>query len=382
MILTVNAGSSSLKVAVFNRGGELAEVASGMVARIGTNAVIKLTDDVRGETSGAVEARDHGEALARLIEALAPVWEHRPLSVVGHRIVHGGPNLHAPRLLDNDVVAELERLEPLAPLHQPINLACVRAVADIAPAIPQVGCFDTGFHHTMPWTQSAFALPQQFHEEGLRRYGFHGLSYTSVSRRLEALRPDLLAGRVIIAHLGNGASMCALSEGRSVATTMGFSTLDGLVMGTRCGQIDPGALLHLMRAYGMTLEELERLLYRKSGLTALSGAGGDMRDIEAAGTDAAESAIAFFAARAKREIGGLTAVLGGLDGLVFCGGIGENSARIRSEIVDGLGYLGLKIDSEANIANAAEVGVGATPILVVRTSEEEVIAEAAHRLTR
>jgi len=251
----------------------------------------------------------------------------------------------------------------------------------VAPSVPQIGCFDTGFHHTMPWTQQAFALPPRFHEEGLRRYGFHGLSYTSVARQLKARHPGLHAGRVIVAHLGNGASMCAMRAGESLATTMGFSTLDGLAMGTRCGQIDPGALLHLMRVNGLDHDALEQLLYRESGLLGLSGVSADMRDVEAAGTEASERAIAYFVARAQREIGGLTAVLGGLDALVFCGGIGENSTRIRAAIVDGLDYLGLAIDPDANARNATDISAGPTPVLVIRTSEEEVIAEAARRLT-
>ena len=381
MILTVNAGSSSLKVAVFDPSDGLAEVASGTVSRIGGAAAMKTVDRLAGETSASVEAADHEQALAHLIAALAPVWGDRPLSAVGHRIVHGGSTLTEPRLLDDATLAELARLEPLAPLHLPINLDCVRAARAAAPSVPQIGCFDTGFHQTMPWVQSAFALPPRFYDEGLRRYGFHGLSYTSVAGRLKAQYPELHAGRVIIAHLGNGASMCAMAGGESQATTMGFSTLDGLAMGTRCGQIDPGALLHLMRFEGFGLEELERLLYRESGLLGLSGVSADMRDVEAAATPASEAAIAYFVARAQREIGGLTAVLGGLDALVFCGGIGENSGRVRADIVAGLGYLGLAIDADANARSAAEVSAGPTPVLVIRTSEEEVIAAAAARLT-
>ncbi|MGX1307746.1 acetate kinase [Amorphus suaedae] len=380
MILTVNAGSSSLKVAVFDPSEALAEVASGTVSRIGGAAAMKTVDRLHGERASVVEAADHDEALARLIAALAPVWADQPLTAVGHRIVHGGSALTEPRVLDDATMAELARLEPLAPLHVPINLACVRAARAAAPSVVQVGCFDTGFHQTMPWVQSAFALPARFYDEGLRRYGFHGLSYTSVSRRLKAMHPELHAGRVIVAHLGNGASMCAVAGGESRATTMGFSTLDGLAMGTRCGQIDPGALLHLMRFEGMGLEELERLLYRESGLLGLSGVSADMRDVEAAGTPAAEAAIAYFVARAQREIGGLTAVLGGLDALVFCGGIGENSRRVRADIVAGLGYLGLAIDADANARNATDMSAGPTPVLVIPTSEEEVIAEAAARL--
>ena len=380
MILTVNAGSSSLKIAVFAPKG-LSEAASGVVSRIGPAATMSTVDPVNGKATRAVDATDHRQALERLFAAFAPLLDRQPLSAVGHRIVHGGGIFTEPRVLDDTTIAELERLAPLAPLHQPINLACVRAAAMVAPSVPQIGCFDTGFHHTMPWTQQAFALPPRFHEEGLRRYGFHGLSYTSVARQLKARHPGLHAGRVIVAHLGNGASMCAMRAGESLATTMGFSTLDGLAMGTRCGQIDPGALLHLMRVNGLDHDALEQLLYRESGLLGLSGVSADMRDVEAAGTEASERAIAYFVARAQREIGGLTAVLGGLDALVFCGGIGENSTRIRAAIVDGLDYLGLAIDPDANARNATDISAGPTPVLVIRTSEEEVIAEAARRLT-
>lgn len=381
MILTVNAGSSSLKVALYERGGEPRRVASAMVSRIGGTAQLALAPEGGAKTTAPVKAADHEAALARILEALAAFWERQPLSVVGHRIVHGGTELHEPRLLDDALVAELGKLERLAPLHQPINLACVRAVGRLVPSVPQVGCFDTGFHHTMPWAQTAFALPPHFYDEGLRRYGFHGLSYTSVARSLKEAHPTLHAGRVVVAHLGNGASACAMKGGLSQATTMGFSTLDGLAMGTRCGQIDPGVLVHLLRAYGMSLEELERLLYHDSGLVALSGVGSDMRDIEAAGSEASERAIDYFVARAVREIGGLVAVLGGLDGLVFCGGIGENSSRIRAEIVAGLAFLGLELDPDANDRNAGTISRGATPALVIRTDEEAVIADAANRLT-
>ncbi|WP_018700886.1 acetate/propionate family kinase [Amorphus coralli] len=382
MILTVNAGSSSLKVALYERGGgEPVRVASAMVARIGHEAVLSIAGEGTEKSSRPVEAADHTEALARLVEALAPYQGEAPLSVVGHRIVHGGTTLHEPRVLDAGLLAELAKLERLAPLHQPINLACVRAVEALVPGAVQVGCFDTGFHHTMPWAQTAFALPPRYYDEGLRRYGFHGLSYTSVSRSLEKSHPALHAGRVVVAHLGNGASACAMKSGLGQATTMGFSTLDGLAMGTRCGQIDPGALIHLQRAYGMGLEELERLLYHDSGLIALSGVGADMRDIEAAGTEASERAIDYFVARAVREIGGLVAVLGGLDALVFCGGIGENSARVRAEIVAGLGFLGLELDPVANDRNAGTISRGPTPALVIPTDEEAVIAEACARLT-
>jgi acetate kinase len=299
------------------------------------------------------------------------------VGAVGHRIVHGGPRLAAPIRIDEAIYAELAALAPLAPLHQPHNLAGVRAARTLFPDAIQVGCFDTAFHRGHVFVNDAYALPRALFDEGVRRYGFHGISYEYVSARLSEIAPDVARGRVLIAHLGNGASMCALHEGRSVATTMGFSTIDGLPMGTRPGQLDPGVALYLMSEKGYDLPRLEDLFYHRSGLFGLSGVSNDWREIEAAGTPAAEDAMAYFAHRIRYEVGGLTATLGGLDALVFTGGIGEHAATLRARVIEGLGWLGITLDAAANRAHATVISGPQSRVraYVVPTDEERRIAE-------
>ncbi len=280
-------------------------------------------------------------------------------------------------LIDLGVMAELQDLVPLAPLHQPHNLAGIAAAAKRFRGVPQVACFDTAFHRTQAWEAEAFALPPRLFEQGIRRYGFHGLSYEFVSRQLAAEDPVLGRGRLVIAHLGNGASLCAVAGGRSRATTMGFTALDGVPMGTRCGQLDPGAVLHMLGPMGMTHAEVTHLLYSESGLKGLSGVSQDVREIEAAGTEAAERALAHFAFRVRREIGALAACIGGVDALVFTAGIGENARGLRARVCEGLQFLGIEVDAGRNAAGAAEISPpGArTRVLVRRTDEERMIAE-------
>jgi len=374
-LLTLNAGSSSLKFGLYGNRPEPALRVAGQVDAIGaaSQLVLGTGDDTTRTPCGAAT---HHEALACIIGALEPYLDTIPIAGVGHRVVHGGPDFADPVIVTPEIEAALTALIPLAPLHQPHNLAGIAAARDLFPDAVQVACFDTAFHRGHPWVNDTFALPRRFYDAGIRRYGFHGLSYDYVTGVIERDEPDLHAGRVIVAHLGNGASMCAIREGRSIGSTMGFSALDGLPMGTRCGQIDPGAVLHLIEERGMTPKDVLSLLYRQSGLLGLSGISGDMRTLLASDRPEARQAIDYYVFRARREIGALSAVLGGLDALVFCGGIGENAGIIRRRIVDGLGYLGLSMAPDPG-PGSRDIGNGPARILVIPTDEERVIARAA-----
>jgi acetate kinase len=290
--------------------------------------------------------------------------------------VHGGTEHAAPVLVDDRVMAELRKLVPLAPLHQPHNLGAIEAVAAAYPGVPQVACFDTAFHRGHPWVADTFALPRHFYDEGLRRYGFHGLSYEYIARELARTAPALAAGRVVVAHLGNGASCCAMLAGRSIDSSMGFTALDGLPMGTRTGQIDPGVLLHLIDERGFDTARLQTLLYHESGLKGLSGISSDMRDLEASDRPEAEEAIAYFAYRARCQIAAQAAALEGLDGLVFTAGIGEHGHGVRARICRGLAWLGIELDEAANAEGATIVSTAksAVEVRVVPTDEERMIA--------
>jgi len=303
--------------------------------------------------------------------------EGREVIAIGHRVVHGGTRFVAPRLVDAQLLASLEELNPLAPLHQPHNLAAIRAIAAISPGLPQVACFDTAFHHDKPEVAIRFALPRALHDQGIRRYGFHGLSYEWIARRLREIDAPLAGGRVIAAHLGNGASLCAMRDGKSIDTTMGFTALDGLMMGTRCGALDPGVVLHLQTHLGMSAGEVEALLYRQSGLLGVSGISSDMRVLSADGSDAAREAVDLFVWRAAREFGALAASLEGVDGIVFTAGIGENHAQIRALICRRLEWLGIAIDEQANAANAETISAfeSRVKVLVIPTDEERMIAD-------
>jgi acetate kinase len=370
-ILTLNAGSSSLKFALF--ADPERAIARGQVE--GLSAAARLICRDLG-VNQPLTAASHAEALSGVLQLLARERPDAKIAAVGHRIVHGGPDFAAPVRLDEHALIQLSRLIPMAPLHQPHNLAAVAAARAAFPDAVQIGCFDTAFHRRKPRVEDLFALPRAFYDEGVRRYGFHGLSYEFLADALAKRFPAEAAGRVIIAHLGNGASMCALSAGRSIGSTMGFSALDGLPMGSRCGAIDPGVLLWLMREKGFSADDIENLLYTKSGLKGLSGVSQDMRDITAAGTPDAEEAIAYFVARCRREIGALAALLGGLDAIVFAGGIGENAHQVRARICDGLDFLGLVLDPARNASHATRLSADASRVtaLMIPTDEEVIIA--------
>jgi acetate kinase len=377
-VLTLNAGSSSLKVALFPETGDR-PLATGLADRIGPEGVLKLKDADANPMAASGNLTSHAGAIAAVIDSFRACWPDLDLCAIGHRVVHGGADHAAPVTVDDTVLAELDRLSHFAPLHQPHNLAGIRAARAAFPSVPQVACFDTAFHRNHPWVNDTFALPRSLYEEGVRRYGFHGLSYDYIAGELGRQAPRLAEGRVVVAHLGNGASMCGLQNGRSIASTMGFSALDGLPMGTRCGQVDPGVLLYLMDQKGMTAARISDLLYRESGLLGLSGLSNDMRTLEAAGTPEAAQAIDYFVFRCQREVGGLAAALGGIDALVFCGGIGENSRLIRARICERLGWMGIEIDHGRNAANDAVISpdLARTTVMVIPTNEELVIARAA-----
>jgi acetate kinase len=382
-ILTLNAGSSSLKFAVYPLAGD-ETIASGLVDRIGADGEITLrgSNALPLEVPGDYDVSTHAAALRSVLSALANVLPSLDIIAVGHRVVHGGVQHAAPILVDETVLAGLETLSPFAPLHQPHNLSGIRAAIRAFPDAPQVACFDTAFHRSHPFVNDTFALPRQYYDKGVRRYGFHGLSYDYVSGEVARIAPRLAEGRVIVAHLGNGASACAIQNGRSVASTMGFSALDGLPMGTRCGQMDPGVVLYLMEQEGLGPQEISNLLYKQSGLLGLSGLSNDMRTLEAAGTPEALQAIDYFVFRIQREVGAMAAALGGIDALVFCGGIGENSRLVRARVCERMGWMGIEINHDRNAANAIVISseTARTQVMVIRTNEELVIARAVRDL--
>jgi acetate kinase len=382
-ILTLNAGSSSLKFALYQRAGEISLALKGFIEGIGVDPHL-VARNAQGET--LTERRwkrctsAHEDFLGELLSWIDVHLGEDRLVAVGHRVVHGGRDFSAPTLITAQSLAVLDRLIPLAPLHQPHSLAAIRAVSSLRPGLPQAACFDTAFHHGQAPVVTRFALPRELSDQGVRRYGFHGLSYEYVSRRLRVLDPALAARKVIVAHLGNGASLCGMQAGRSVDSSMGFTTLDGLVMGTRCGTLDPGVILYLLQHLKLTPEALEDLLYRQSGLLGVSGISSDMRAVEASKDPRAAEAIALFAHRIIRESGAVACVLGGLDGLVFTAGIGENAPAIRRLVCDGLGWLGLTLDEVANGAMEASPRRISAPeskiaVWVIPTDEEAMIAE-------
>ncbi len=362
-LLTLNAGSSSIKFALFEARSDLATpVEAGQIEGL-------------GNTAGATT---HAQALD---EVLARIGS-REVAAVGHRIVHGGVAFDGPVLINASVIDAISALQPLAPLHQPHNLAGVRAAQQRFAGVPQVACFDTAFHRSNPELNQRFALPQRLFDAGVRRYGFHGLSYESIAAQLQAADAQAAAGRVVVAHLGNGASMCALQGGRSVATTMSFSPLDGLPMGTRCGRIDAAVVLHLWQHMGLDAEQISRLLYRESGLLGLSGESADMRTLQASAAPAAAMAIDYFVEHLLRELAAMVAALRGIDALVFTGGIGENATGLRERVVAGAAWMGLHLDSAANSAGRSRISAphSRAAIHVLRTNEEAVIARHTAQL--
>jgi acetate kinase len=378
-ILVINAGSSSLKFQIFGtENGKLARRVRGQLDGIGTRP--RLMAQVEGG-----EAIDKNFAPAEIADLPAAIKTVRDwlstlsgftLKAIGHRVVHGGPDFSKPVLIDQAILKRLSAYEVLAPLHQPNNLAPIRLIMEHDPDLPQVACFDTAFHRNHPRQADVYALPMKFYEDGVRRYGFHGLSYEYVSQRLAEMAPAVAKGRVIIAHLGSGASMCAVRNGVSLASTMGFTALDGLVMGTRPGQIDPGVVLYLVGQKGMSADAVSDLLYRESGLKGMSGIGNDMRDLLASKSEQARFAVEHFVYRAGLEAGMLAAALDGLDGFVFTAGIGENSPEIRAAISKRLAWIGLEFDAVANDAGASEISKPGSRVkaYVIPTNEELMIA--------
>ncbi len=325
---------------------------------------------------------DHVTATRELLTTGTNLIEGRQVVGIGHRVVHGGMHYAAPIRLDRAILASLSELIPLAPLHQPHNLAPIRTILDVAPQIPQIACFDTAFHRSQAQVAQAFSLPRHLTEAGVRRYGFHGLSYEYLVSQLRAAWPALASQRLVIAHLGNGASLCAVRDGQSVASTMGFTAVDGLMMGTRCGALDPGVLLYLMQQFRMDAASIEDLIYRRSGLLGVSNISSDMRTLRVSSELAAREAIALFVYRIVREMGSLTAALGGLDGIVFSGGIGENDAVTRAEVIQGCGWVGATLDPARNARGEGRISVDSSrvEVLVIPTDEERLIALHTMRL--
>ena len=376
-ILTLNAGSSSLKFALFG-AGELVPGPRGSIEEIATapHFVAKDADDHVIMEKSWPSAADYSQLVEDVLAWSEAHLGAEKLIAVGHRVVHGGPDHDKPQPVTPALLADLERLIPLAPLHEPHNIAPMRAILHSRPALAQIACFDTAFHHGMPLTATRIAIPRKYEAQGIRRYGFHGLSYEYISGKLRESAPDLAKGRVIAAHLGNGASLCALENGRSIDTTMGFSTLDGLMMGTRCGDLDPGVILYLLQQRGLRPEDIENILYNQSGLLGVSGISADMRILLASKDPHAQEAVSLFVFRLVREIGALTASLGGLDGLVFTAGIGEHAAGIRALVCEKLAWLGAKLDPSANEHSEFLVSASDSKfqILVIPTNEELMIA--------
>lgn len=381
-VLTLNAGSSSIKFSLF-------EVCSGNRPKLAAKGEIEAIGSaphffVRSSQGAALAERrwpnPHQDFQSLLETAIDWTETHlgaEMLVAVGHRVVHGGVDHIRPERVTPELLAALDHLTPLAPLHEPHNIAPMRAIAAARPDLPQIACFDTAFHHTMPAVASRFALPRVYESAGVRRYGFHGLSYEYIAKQLRELAPRLAKGRVIAAHLGNGASLCAMRDGRSIDTTMGFTALDGLMMGTRCGNIDPGVILYLEER-GMAAEEVENLLYLKSGLLGVSGGiASDMRTLLASENPHAAEAIELFVYRIAREAGALASSLGGLDAIVFTAGIGEHAPAIRAAVCARLAWLGVAIDQDANNRDAMLISMPASRVAihVIPTDEEAMIAQ-------
>ena len=385
-ILTINAGSSSIKFALFELNGGLARSPSlsGQIDGIGADAKL-VAKDAAGKRFPEVPLAagiGHQPAFDELLRWLGDHNEGNwQIKAVGHRVVHGGELYSQPMVLTPAVLAELEQFIVLAPLHQPHNLAGIRALSKLLPEVPQIACFDTAFHRTQPRVAQLFALPKALTAEGVKRYGFHGLSYEYIAKVLPE-HTGKAEGRVVVAHLGNGASLCAMRERRSQGTSMGFTAIDGLMMGTRTGALDPGVMLYLLENKGMGVKELTRLLYKESGLLGVSGLSQDMRTLLASDDAAAAEAVELFCYRAITQIGGLVAAIGGLDALVFTGGIGEHAAEIRRRICEGFAWLGLSLDEGANARNAVRISTADSRVdaMAIPTDEEWMIADHTREL--
>jgi acetate kinase len=385
--VVINAGSSSLKFCVFRRadGRPWLIETRGQIEGIGTAPRFTAKD---GEGKGVLDrqldpsVKDARHALGAVADWLGERYGGSPVRGVGHRVVHGGAKYTGPTIVTPEVLADLRALIPLAPLHQPYNLQAIDAVAERLPNVPQVACFDTSFHRGQPAVAELVPLPKDIRDTGVQRYGFHGLSYEYIASVLPSVAPEIAHGRVIVAHLGSGASMCAMKNGKSLDSTLGFTALDGLCMGTRPGTLDPGVLLHLFQTMGRTPKEVETMLYKKSGLLGISGISNDMRDLLGSPAPPARLAVDYFIYRAAKEIGALAAVLGGVDGIVFTAGIGENSPEIRARICDASAWLGVELDAEANARKGPRISTPASKVSawMIPTNEELMIARHTGRL--
>jgi acetate kinase len=382
VILTFNAGSSSLKFAAYSVGGaqDMRALAAGQIEGLGATpeGSVKTPDGQTQPLNFAAGAGSgHDAAMGAVLGWLRHAGFDEQVAAVGHRVVHGGPDLVDPIAIDDAVLETLRRLIPLAPLHQPHNIAGIEAARKAFPHAPQIACFDTAFHRAHPFVSDTFALPRSYYDEGVRRYGFHGISYEYVSRKLRSVAPGVARRNVIIAHLGNGASMCAIRDGRSIASSMSFTALDGLPMGTRCGEIDPGVLLYLMTEKKMDAAAISDLLYKNSGLKGMSGVSQDMRELEESKAPGARDAIAYFVSRVRQTLGALAAALGGAQGVVFTAGIGEHSAAVREAALTDMEWMGIVLDREANRAGAQIISAHGSPttVFVIPTDEERMIAE-------
>ena len=386
--LVLNAGSSSLKFCVFQRpDGERWRLgARGQIEGIGTSPRLSVKDEnlrkVADEQLDTSTVQNGSDAIGALALWLRSQYAGARVLGVGHRVVHGGANFTAPVIVTPEILEQLRVLIPLAPLHQPYNLAAIEAVEARLPGVPQVACFDTGFHRDHKAVADLIPLPREICQGGLQRYGFHGLSYEYIASVLPETAPEIAKGKVIVAHLGSGASLCALNDGKSVDTTMGFTAVEGLCMGTRPGSIDPGAVLYLFQNLGLSVKEVETILYKQSGLIGISGISNDMRDLLEREEPEARLAVDYFIYRIAKEIGALAAALGGLDALVFTAGIGENSAEIRRRVCEACAWLGVEIDAGANEQRAARISTAQSKlsVWVIPTNEELMIARHTGKL--
>ena len=387
VILVLNAGSSSIKFSMFTERGEQLELKlRGQIEGIYSSPRF-VAKDAQGTEIDAHEWGEgtrlgHEGAIDYLTEFLRGFRGENRLVAVGHRVVHGGVEFSKPTLIRDEVIAKLEKLIPLAPLHQPHNLAPIRIISGRTPVLPQVACFDTAFHRAQPEVAQSFALPRSLSERGVRRYGFHGLSYEYIANVLPQIEPKAAGGRVVVAHLGNGASMCAMRECKSVATTMGFTALDGLPMGTRCGALDPGVLLYMMDELKLDARAIEKMLYQQAGLLGISEISSDMRILLESKEPRARQAVDLFTYRIGRELGSLAAALGGLDALVFTAGIGEHAATVRERVCRDAAWLGVKLDAAANQAGGPRISTASSlvSVWVIPTNEEIMIARHTRRL--
>ncbi len=383
MIGVINAGSSSVKFSFYQgERGILTGQVDGIGAHPSASAAGPDGEKISSPDLGAQPPKVPSEVLPAILPWARERLGGRKLAALGHRVVHGGMRYSRPARVTPELLAELEKLVPLAPLHEPYNLAPIKMAMRLNPELPQVACFDTAFHRTAPDVEQAFALPYSFYQEGIRRYGFHGLSYEYIASVLPERAPEIANGRVVVAHLGNGCSACAMQNRVSIATTMGFTALDGLPMGTRCGELDAGVVLHLIQQKGMSAEELVTLLYRRSGMLGLSGISSDFRELLASDNPQARFAVEVFCYRVAGHVASLAAALGGLDGIVFTAGVGENAAPVRSAICRACHWLGLELDEAANRENQERISTPTSRVAayVIKTDENWMIARHARAL--